>query len=61
MRRLAFSPFFLLLAACSGGGSGDNRPVQMATDLPVAETVNGNAVPQALLEALAKAHNMDLA
>jgi peptidyl-prolyl cis-trans isomerase C len=51
----------LLLAGCSSGsGTPDTRPLQLATDGPVAETVNGTPVPQALLEAVARARNLDL-
>ncbi|HEX6832036.1 MAG TPA: peptidyl-prolyl cis-trans isomerase [Rudaea sp.] len=50
------------LAACSSGGDGrDTRVVQLPSNLPVAETVNGTAVPQPLLEAVARARNLDLA
>jgi peptidyl-prolyl cis-trans isomerase C len=50
-----------LLAACSQDGKGpDTRPMQLVDNLPVAETVNGTPVPQMLLEAVAKARNLDL-
>jgi peptidyl-prolyl cis-trans isomerase C len=51
-----------LLAACSSGGNGaDKRPLQNDIQGPLAETVNGTPVPQALLEAVARARNLDLA
>jgi peptidyl-prolyl cis-trans isomerase C len=43
-----------LLAACSGGGTGDQRIVQLPANLPVAETVNGTAVPQDLVDAFVR-------
>ncbi len=46
----------LALAACSGGKAPDGLPA----GLPVAETVNGQPVPQVLLEALAKGRELDL-
>lgn len=50
-----------LSAACSQGSGGpDSRPIQLGGNLPVAETVNGTPVPQALLEAVAHARNLDL-
>ena len=49
----------LTLAACSSNGT-DSRPIRLPADLPVVETVNGTPVPQALLEAVAKARNLDL-
>jgi peptidyl-prolyl cis-trans isomerase C len=51
-----------LLAACSGGGGApDARPIQADIGGPLAETVNGTPVPQALLEAVARVRNLDLA
>jgi len=51
-----------LLASCSSSGSGpDTRPVQGDISGPLAATVNGVAVPQALLEAVARARELDLA
>jgi len=50
----------LQLAACSSGGAPDARPLQNDIGGPVAETVNGIAVPQALLEAVARARGLDL-
>jgi len=50
-----------LLASCSSTSSGpDTRPVQGDIGGPLAETVNGIAVPQALLEAVARARDLDL-
>lgn len=51
-----------LLAGCSAGSGGpDTRPIQNDVGGPLAVTVNGTPVPQALLEAVARAHNLDLA
>jgi peptidyl-prolyl cis-trans isomerase C len=55
-------PLIILLAGCSSSGSGpDTRPLQAELAGPVAETVNGTPVPQALLESVARARNLDLA
>ena len=48
-----------MLAACSSGG-GDSRLIQLPGDGPVAEVVNGTPVPQSLLEAIARARNLNL-
>lgn len=45
------------LAACSGQRAGNALPA----DLPVVETVNGQDVPQILLDVLARERNLDLA
>jgi len=49
------------LAGCSSGNGPDTRPLQGNMDGPLAETVNGTPVPQALLEAVARARDLDLA
>lgn len=49
------------VVGCSGGATSDQRIVQFPADAPVAETVNGVAVPRALLEALARGRGWDLA
>jgi len=62
MRSRKYIPVILLLAGCSSGGSGtDTRPIQAELGGPLAETVNGTPVPQALLESVARARNLDLA
>ena len=62
MRNFGWILAALLLAACSSrSGEPDTRPVQADIPGPLAETVNGIAVPQALLEAVAKARGLDLA
>lgn len=50
-----------VLAGCSSGSGPDTRPLQGGLDGPLAETVNGTPVPQALLEAVARARELDLA
>ncbi|HSE12582.1 MAG TPA: peptidylprolyl isomerase [Rudaea sp.] len=51
----------LLLASCSSRDGGpDTRPLQGDIGGPLAETVNGTPVPQALLEAVARARDLDL-
>lgn len=49
----------LLAAGCSGSGSSDVL-IQSVGESPAAETVNGIAVPQALIDAFAKARGADL-
>jgi peptidyl-prolyl cis-trans isomerase C len=54
-------PALLLLAGCSaGGGAPDTRPIQNDVGGPIVETVNGTPVPRALLEAVARARDLDL-
>lgn len=61
MHKLQVLVSLLLLAGCSSGGSGpDTRPLQGGVGGPPAETVNGTPVPQALLEAVARARDLDL-
>jgi peptidyl-prolyl cis-trans isomerase C len=51
----------LILAACSSGHEAfDSRPLQGDIAGPLAETVNGTPVPQALLDAVARARDLDL-
>lgn len=50
----------IMLAGCSSGGGPDTRPIQNDISGPVAVTVNGTPVPQALLESVARARNLDL-
>lgn len=50
------------LAACSGGsGDAGRGSIRLSGDGGVVETVNGEAVPQRLLDALAETRGMDLA
>jgi len=49
-----------MIAGCSQGGNTDTRVIQFPADVPLAETVNGTPVPQALLETLARGHNLHL-
>jgi len=50
-----------VLAGCSSGNGTDTRPLQGGLYGPLAKTVNGTPVPQALLEAVARARELDLA
>ena len=56
----------ILLAACNGGAGGGTTAtsgsgtIQLANPGASVETVNGEAVPQRLLDALAKSRNWDL-
>lgn len=59
-------PTIVLLAAtaaCSSdeGGSSGQSTIQLADSGPTVETVNGEAVPQRLLEAFGRARNVDIA
>ena len=50
-----------LLSACSTASDApDSRPLQAGISGAVAETVNGTPVPQALLDAVARARDLDL-
>jgi len=49
-----------VVAGCSGGNSSDGRLIQLPPSDAVAETVNGIVVPQSLLEAVARQHNLHL-
>ena len=60
VRNLSAMTLALLLAACSSGDGVDTRPVQGDVGGTLAETVNGTPVPQALLDAVARAHKLDL-
>jgi len=48
-----------LIGGCSSGG-GHAGAVQMTTSGKIAETVNGQVVPESLLEAVARQHNLHL-
>lgn len=48
-----------LIGGCSSG-AGHSGAIQMTTSGKIAETVNGQAVPQSLLEAVARQHNLHL-
>jgi peptidyl-prolyl cis-trans isomerase C len=48
----------IALAGCASHGQ-DNRIVQLPVGEPAVATVNGTAVPQSLLEAVARQHNLD--
>ncbi len=54
MRKILPFAACFLLAACSGSGAGDSRVVQLPSNLPVAETVNGTPVPQELVDAFVR-------
>ncbi len=54
-----FSFCMAAVAGCSPSGT-DTRVIQFPVDSQVAETVNGTPVPQALLEAIARSHNLHL-
>lgn len=54
-----FSFCMAAVAGCSPSGT-DTRVIQFPADAQVAETVNGTPVPQALLESIARSHNLHL-
>ena len=58
--RLALAVLSLAVLAGCGHSASDGGVVQMAEPGPVVETVNGQPVPQRLLDALARARNWDL-
>ncbi len=60
MRYAIVPAAFILIAGCSKQGGSTDRLIQMNSNLPVAETVNGVAVPQVLLDAFAKSRGADL-
>jgi len=53
---------FVLIAALAGCGSGpgDDQVIRLADPGPAVETVNGQPVPQKLLDAVARSRNWDL-
>jgi peptidyl-prolyl cis-trans isomerase C len=59
--RFSISVGMAALAGCSqGSGTADSRVIQLPADAQIAETVNGTPVPQALLESIARGHNLHL-
>jgi peptidyl-prolyl cis-trans isomerase C len=50
----------VVVAGCSGDNLPDGRLIQLPPGDTIAETVNGIAVPQSLLEAFARQHNLHL-
>jgi hypothetical protein len=61
MRKYIVPLCIITVSGCSQGGNApDARPVQMSAGGQIAETVNGTAVPQALLEAIARDRNLHL-
>jgi len=60
IRKPVFVVCALALAGCGGSDAPDTRVIQMPSGAAIAETVNGTAVPQSLLEAVARQHNWKL-
>ena len=58
-KTLAIAIAAALMGGCSSGG-GHSGAVQMTTSGKIVETVNGQAVPESLLEAVARQHNLHL-
>jgi peptidyl-prolyl cis-trans isomerase C len=58
--RLVLAVLSLAVLAGCGRSAGDGGVVQLADPGPAVETVNGQPVPQRLLDALARARNWDL-
>jgi peptidyl-prolyl cis-trans isomerase C len=57
-KTLAISVAAALVGGCSSGGH--SGAVQMTTSGKIAETVNGQPVPESLLESIARQHNLHL-
>ncbi len=57
-KTLAIAIAAALIGGCSSGGH--SGAVQMTTSGKIVETVNGQAVPESLLEAIARQHNLHL-
>jgi hypothetical protein len=60
MRKYVVSLCIFALAGCGSNDAPDARVIQMPGGSQVVETVNGTAVPQSLLEAVARDHNWHL-
>jgi len=60
MHKSLFALCALALGGCASNNAPDSRPIQLPSGMQLAETVNGIAVPQALLDAVARAHNWRL-
>ena len=56
MKKYVFALCFVALAGCGHEDGADNRVVQLPANGQIVETVNGVAIPQALLEAVARQH-----
>ena len=59
-RRLILVSALAAAAGCSHDGKSGDGIVDMTTSGPIAETVNGIAIPQSLLESIARQHNLHL-
>jgi peptidyl-prolyl cis-trans isomerase C len=60
MRKTLALAATLLIAGCSNGGGPSGDVVQMPASGPIAEKVNGIAIPQSLLESVARQHKLSL-
>jgi peptidyl-prolyl cis-trans isomerase C len=58
MRLILLVLLLVLVAGCSSSGA-DNRVIQLPAGGTIVETVNGTAVPQSLLDAVARMHKLD--
>jgi peptidyl-prolyl cis-trans isomerase C len=59
MRTMLMLSLTLLVASCTSSGSGE-RTITYSDDSGVVETINGEAVSQTLLDAMARGRGMDL-
>jgi peptidyl-prolyl cis-trans isomerase C len=59
MRKMLISVLALLAAACTSSGSAD-RTIAYSDDSAIVETINGEAVSQTLLDAMARGRGVDL-
>ena len=57
---IRFHAIALALAVALAGCSGSDRNTALPSDLPIVETVNGQPVPQVLLDVLARERKLDL-
>jgi peptidyl-prolyl cis-trans isomerase C len=60
MRKSAIAICVATLTACSAGGAPDTRIIQLPADGRIAETVNGTAVPEGVVEAVARGRGLHL-
>jgi hypothetical protein len=60
MKKYLFALGAVTLAGCGHNDTADNRIIQLPAGGQIAETVNGTAVPQSLVEAVARQHNWHL-
>jgi hypothetical protein len=60
MKKYLFAVCSAVLAGCGHNDAADNRVIQLPAGGQTAVTINGTAVPQSLLEAIARQRNLQL-